>query len=80
MCHSNRWVALRLRGIALELPFQGVQEAAHALGAAGRGLVAVEVRTLLGEDHGVPRSPSGVNSTVASETEILVPSKNISYV
>jgi hypothetical protein len=39
------------RGRALELLVQGVQEATHTLGAPARGLVAVEERTLLGEDQ-----------------------------
>src|SRR5215217_2677152 len=39
------------RGLALNLLFQGVQEATHAPGAPGRELVAVEERTLLGEDQ-----------------------------
>jgi hypothetical protein len=33
------------RGLALKLLSQGVQEAAHSLGAPGRGLAAVEERT-----------------------------------
>jgi hypothetical protein len=40
--------------------------------------VAVEERTLLGEHQAGAAIAHGVNSTVASETEILVPSKSIS--
>src|SRR5215208_3928332 len=61
-CQANDGCRSGTGGNPLELLFQGVQEAAHTLGAPGRGLVAVEERTLLGEDH--------VGATVAHRCEL----------
>ena len=78
-CRSNDGCRSGTRGIALELLSEGVQRTAHTLSAPRRGLVAVEERTHCSvKIPWVPLAPAGANSTVASETEILVLSKRMS--
>jgi hypothetical protein len=64
---------------ALKPLSERLQETAHALLALGRHLVGIEERALPVKTSRVP-SRSGLNSAVATETEMRIASRSISYV